>query len=95
MVSALVGKDGKQLATAAKIFSKNTIVFDPGFGTCDDYLVDHGSVVDENTFPDFGMREVFSRTCKKIQDTYGVSLQIPDLQNLLETGEIRILDRSI
>ena len=69
------------------------IVFDPGFGTCDDYLVDHGSVVDENTFPDFGMREVFSRTCKKIQDTYGVSLQIPDLQNLLETGEIRILDR--
>lgn len=93
LVSALVGKDGKQLATAAKIFSKNTIVFDPGFGTCDDYLVDHGSVVDENTFPDFGMREVFSRTRKKIQDTYGVSLQIPDLQNLLETGEVRILDR--
>ena len=31
LVSALVGKDGKQLATAAKIFSKNTIVFDPGF----------------------------------------------------------------
>ena len=93
LVSALVGKDGKQLATAAKIFSKNTIVFDPGFGTCDDYLVDHGSVVDENTFPDFGMREVFSRTCKKIQDTYGVSLQIPDLQNLLEAGEVRVLDR--
>ena len=93
LVSALVNKDGKQLPTAAKIFSKNAIVFDPGFGTCDDYLVDHGSVVDENTFPNLGMHEVFARTCKKIQQTYGVSLQIPELQNLLESGEVRVLDR--
>ena len=57
--------------------------------TTDDYSIIKGRVQGNGeTFPELGMREVFSRTCKNIQDKYGIKLDIPQLQGCLEKGEI-------
>lgn len=92
LVSASVGENGKPLPVARKYFSSNLIIFDPGFGTTDDYVVNQGNVIDSNTFPNLAMKEVFARTCKAIKDIYGEDIEIPELQNYLESGEIRMMN---
>ena len=93
LISASVDREGNQLSNAKKYFRSNVIIFDPGFGTTDDYTVKMGNVVNAETFPDLGMREVFARTCKDISERYGVDISIPELQNLLANGTIRVMDR--
>ena len=94
LVSASIDKDGKQIPEAAKYFSSNLVIFDPGFGTMDDYTVKQGNVVGNGeTFSNLGMHEVFERTCKDIRDIYGVTLQVPELINKLDSGTVYITDR--
>lgn len=94
LVSASIDKDGKQLPQSAKYFASNLIVFDPGFGTLDDYMVRMGSVVGTGeTFSNLGMHEVFQRTCDDIQKIYGVQMLVPELINKLEKGTVYITDR--
>ena len=94
LLSASIGKDGVKVSDAQKFFSKNVIVFDPGFGTLDDYFIRNGRVIGSGeTFQNLGMREVFSRTCKDIKNLHGITISIPELQTKLETGEIRVVDR--
>ena len=95
LISASVDKDGKTLPVAKKYFNSDVIIFDPGFGTLDDYTIHLGNVIGSETFPNLGMREVFSRTCKDIKDIYNVELQVPDLQNRLELGEISVVDKKL
>lgn len=94
LLSVCIGADGKQLPIARDIFSSKAILFDPGFGTLDDYLINNGSVDERssNTFPEFGMREIFARTCRDIRTKYHTNLSIPDLQNLLEDGTVASMD---
>ena len=93
LVSASVGLDGRQIPTAKEYFSSNLIVFDPGFGTVDDYTVMKGNVISSETFPEYGMREVFARTCEDIKNKYRVDITIPELQNKLCNGTITYIDR--
>lgn len=94
LISASVDKDGRQLPVAKEYFSKNLIVFDPGFGTTDEYIVKHGNVIGNGeTFPELGMREVFARTCMDIRSAFGVDIAIPELQNKLDAGEVKVTDR--
>ncbi len=94
LVSASIDKEGKQIADAVKYFSSNVVIFDPGFGTMDDYTVKQGNVVGTGeTFANLGMHEVFERTCKDIQVNYGVSLQVPELINKLNSGTVYVTDR--
>lgn len=93
LISASVGMDGRQMPIAQTYFSSNLVIFDPGFGTLDDYTVRKGSVVGYETFPELGMREVFARTCRDIQRMYGVEISVPELQNRLADGTIRSMDR--
>lgn len=95
LMSASIGKDGMQLPVARQYFSKNVIVFDPGFGTTDDYTITHGVVTGYETFPELGMREVFARTCHDIKKQYRVEIQIPELQNKLVDGTIKSMDRRL
>ena len=94
LLSVSVDKEGQRLSVAKDYFSKNLIVFDPGFGTTDEYTVKHGNVIGiGETFPELGMREVFARTCRDIRDAYGVEVSIPELQNKLDTGMIKVMNR--
>lgn len=94
LVSASIDKEGRQIPDAIKYFSSNVVIFDPGFGTMDDYTVKQGNVVGNGeTFANLGMHEVFERTCKDIQNSYGVSLQVPELINKLNTGTVYVTDR--
>lgn len=95
LISASVNKEGKTLPIAKEYFRSDLIVFDPGFGTVDDYTVHLGNVISSDTFPNLGMREVFARTCKEIKEVYNMDYQVPELQNLLEDGKIRVVDRKI
>lgn len=95
LISASVDFMGRTVPQAKKYFEKKLIVFDPGFGTLDDYTINKGTVVKSQceTFPEYGMREVFARTVKEIAEVYGVTVQIPELQNKLADGMIRVVDR--
>lgn len=95
LISASVDSKGRPVPASKKYFEKQLIVFDPGFGTLDDYVINKGTVIKSQceTFPEYGMREVFARTVKEIYEVYGVSIQIPEFQNKLENGTIRVVDR--
>lgn len=93
LISASIDKNGKNAPEAAKYFSSNIIIFDPGFGTVDDYTISKGTVISAETLSEFGMREIFDRTCKDIYAKCGKEILIPDLQNYLERGELFITDK--
>jgi len=93
LISAAVGTDGRQLPVAKDYFTSNLIVFDPGFGTMDDYTVLQGSVRGSETFPEYGMREIFDRTCRDIKEQFKVSLTVPELQNKLEKGIVNYVNK--
>ena len=94
LLSASIDKTGKVLPIAKKYFSSNLIVFDPGFGTTDTYPVRSGNVIGTGeTFPEYSMHEVFSRTCQDIYNNYGRELSITQLQTKLKDGIITITDR--
>ena len=93
LLSVCMDSNGNQLPKARELFSTNLIVYDPGFGTMDEYTVKHGSVTGYETFSNLGMREIFSRTVREIQMIYGTDIQIPELQNKLERGTIKMVDR--
>lgn len=93
LLSASIDKNGKQLPTASRYFRQNLIIFDPGFGTLDEYTVTRGQVTDTGTYPELAMKEVFRRTCRDIKNQYNYEITIPELQNHLETGTIKVVDR--
>lgn len=95
LLSASTDINGYQLPIAKKFWSSNLLVFDPGFGTTDIYNVLHGNVSERGTetFSEYSMREVFSRTCDQIENKYHEELNIFELQNLLESGEVRVKDK--
>ena len=96
LLSVSIGPDGKQLPIAKKYFNSTVVVFDPGFGTLDDYTIVRGEIMGiGNTFANLGMREVFSRTVKDIKSVYGVSLTVAELQNKLDKGEVRYVNKKL
>lgn len=96
LISVSIAADGKQLPIAKKYFNSVVVIFDPGFGTLDDYTIVHGNVAGiGNTFSNLGMHEVFARTVRDIKSVYGVSLTVADLQNKLESGEVRSVNKKL
>ncbi len=93
LISASIDKRGKGTPQSKNFFSSNVLVFDPGFGTVDDYTVHNGNVISDETYTDMGMCEIFRRTCNYIYDTYGFEVSIPELQNRLTAGTIKITDK--
>ena len=54
LVSASTNANGRQLKTAIQYWSGNVIVFDPGYGTLDTYIVKRGQVIGKGeTFPEY------------------------------------------
>ncbi len=92
LVSASMSRNGRQVPDASRFFSSNVVIFDPGCGTCDDYAVKMGRVIDYDTHPELGMHEVFRRTCSDIYGEFDREIQVPELQNYLEKGQVRVMD---
>lgn len=93
MISISVNNAGNMVPETERYLNSNVIVLDPGFGTLDDFSIINGRVQGNGeTFPELGMREVFNRTCKDIQEEYGIKLEIPQLQSALEKGEVWVTD---
>lgn len=79
---------------AVKYFSSKLLIMDPGFGTLDLFPIVNGCVNRDNsqTFPEFGMRQVFKDTCNEILDTMHTEISVPALQQFLKSGFVRKRD---
>ena len=95
LVSASVSKNGKPVPTARNYYSSDVIVFDPGFGTVDSYVIHMGNVMKERceTFSNLGMHEVFERTCNDIMEQFNIQLPITEFQSRLSFGNIKIVNK--
>lgn len=95
LVSASVSKNGRPVPTARNYYSSDVIVFDPGFGTVDSYVIHMGNVMKERceTFSNLGMHEVFARTCNDIMEQFNIQLPITEFQSRLAFGDIKIVNK--
>lgn len=78
---------------AKNYLSKNLIVFDPGFGTFDLFYLKSHRIVDDQTFSDLGMKQVFTETANEISKKYHKTVSVSEMQKYLKTGEVTIYDR--
>lgn len=90
LFSVCMNKDGSFYKEASKYLHSNVLVFDPGYGTFDIFSIIARSVDEDKcgTFPDLGMRRVFTDTIKEIKNKFGVTIQTHEIQKYLETGEV-------
>lgn len=95
LLSACTDENGMEAELSQDLYNSNVLVIDAGFGTFDTCALIKGNIVRElcNTFPELGMREVFARTCNDIRTEYGISIDIPALQNFLVNGKIKKVDK--
>lgn len=95
LISVCTDRNGVPVLDAQKIFSENSLVFDPGFRTGDTCLIRGGGIdpSDCDTFEGLSMYEIMRRTCRDL-NAKGAKLTIPAIQNYLEEGTVKILDIS-
>lgn len=93
LYSVVLGNDGRLVNGYRDYLSKSLLVFDPGFGTLDLFLIRSHSVEWSDTYDDLGMKQVLLNTIERIKKEYGVSYTLPAFQKCLETGNIRVTDR--
>lgn len=56
-------------------------------------MMARGQVTGDGTYPELAMKEVFRRTCRDIKTQYGYEVTIPELQNCLEKGTVKVVNR--
>lgn len=93
LYSACIKNDGSMHADVNKYLSSNVIIFDPGFGTFDLFIINNGAVVKGDTVQNLGMRRVFHETSSSIKQKYGINIPVPAMQKYLESGTVRSIDR--
>ncbi|MBP3781722.1 MAG: ParM/StbA family protein [Butyrivibrio sp.] len=93
LFSVCIKNDGTFHEDVNKYLSSNAIIFDPGFGTFDIFIINNGAVVKGETAQNLGMRRVFHDTSLIIKDKYGISIPVPAMQKYLDTGTVRSIDR--
>nr|WP_297765700.1 ParM/StbA family protein [uncultured Butyrivibrio sp.] len=94
LFSVCIKNDGNMHEDVNKYLSSNVIIFDPGFGTYDLFIINNGAVVKGDTTQNLGMRRVFHETSQLIKEKYGVQIPVPAMQKYLETGKVRSIDRN-
>lgn len=91
LVSVSTASNGKASADAQRYFSSNVMIMDAGFGTLDIYNIANGKILTKpETIDDMGMKQVFKKTIEDIYSLYEKEINIPQMQRLLEKGEIKI-----
>lgn len=92
LFSVCVDNNGN-LTETKDVLASSCVVFDPGFGTFDMFMIQNGRTVGGETFPDLGMRRVLEETSSLIQENFGVAIPVPAMQPFLSSGIIKKADR--
>lgn len=90
---ASITPDVKMSDIARRILTGTVGIIDGGFGTLDFCGIKDAVTFQKETFPQRGMREIYLRTCKGISERYGKDIQVTELQNILSSGQISVVDR--
>ena len=85
--------DARSIADAAKFVGSSVLMFDGGFGTLDIFDIKGATIHSKQTFTDLGMREVLQTLSDKIKKKYNITIQPSALQNVLETGTVKVKKR--
>ncbi len=93
LYSVSINNERKFIPESQHYLSKNLIVFDPGFGTFDLFYIKGHRIVDDQTFSDLGMKQVFNETANEIAKRFHKTVSVSEMQKYLETGEVTIFDR--
>lgn len=77
------------------IRKSEAVLLDGGFGTVDCCRISGktNKISGVETYPDKGMKEIFSRTLNEIEKEYGTEIAVHAIQRYLDTGTIPVLDR--
>lgn len=91
MVSISTASNGHPSADAKNYFTSKVLIMDAGFGTLDIYNIDNGKIITKpETIDDMGMKQVFKQTIADIYDLYQKEITITGMQELLESGELKV-----
>ena len=94
LYSAAINADHKFTSVSKEYLKKNVLIFDGGFGTFDLFLVKNHEIKNSESFSNLGMKQVFKETAKAIQQKYGETISVTEMQKLLKTGYVRTFDRA-
>lgn len=87
-----INNEGKIVSKYRNLINENVVVFDPGFGTFDLFVLRKGQVLKGETFTDLGMHRVFEECSKLIEKNIEKHIPVYALQNYLDTGVIRTIN---
>lgn len=94
LYSALLKPNGKFVEDAKKILSGNSLVADGGFVTFDTSPITNQIVGTPETFTNYGMKEVLTRTVDDIYSEFGVDIPVYAIQKYLADGKCKMTDKS-
>lgn len=93
LYSALINNKGEFVPERKKMLSdESVIVLDIGFGTFDFYGIRNRQIVCCESIDELGMRQVLTRTSRKIFDEYGEDIRVQAIQKNLESGKVVCVD---
>lgn len=93
LYSVMTNTDHTPVANASDYLSKNTLVFDPGFGTLDIFPIRKGRSEGFETFDNLGMKRVLAETVAVINRNYDQDVTIPAMQKFLARGTFRLVTK--
>lgn len=93
LMSVCVDNSHHFIRDSKQYFSKNVLIFDAGFGTLDIFPIKNNHVSTKQTFPEYSMKEVFSRTISMIEEKYGTEVSIVGMQKCLGDGYVRVHEK--
>ena len=90
--STVINSDG-HWSKDYKIYRKaNVMVLDGGFGTWDRFVVQNNQLSSLDTDTNLGMLRVLEETRKLLQNEFGADISIPEMQQVLRTGKVKVRD---
>lgn len=93
LMSVAIDNQHKFVRGADRYFNGSVLVFDAGFGTLDLFPIRHNHVGDKQTFPEYGMIQVFRQTIEQIYESYGVEVSLVGFQQCLANGMVSRHDK--
>lgn len=93
LYSVMKNADRVSVPNAADYINKNTLVFDPGFGTLDIFPIRKGRMEKSETFDNLGMKRVLAETADVINRKYNQDITVQSMQKFLARGTFRLVTK--
>lgn len=94
LYSASLDNDCRQICAARDYFDSDIIIFDPGFGTCDTFVLKNRILRSSESFDNLGMRAVYKNLSSRIYEAYGEHIPVHAVPKILLTGEVQVFDKA-